>query len=222
MNPPDTPGLHRARILLVDDEPEPRGILAGWLRQLGAGVTEAGDIAGAEAGLARESFDLILSDVHLPGNNRLQWTERLLARPGLPPLLLLTGNPEIVTALRAANLPVAGYLAKPPDFSTLRERLQELVRQHRRRVGLEALAREAAALAGALALSAPLAGKLDHLAACLATEAARPAREPGAGAWRDAIIETITVLEKTKHSFRSRELGQLRSRLDQLLGPRAA
>lgn len=45
--------MNRSHLLLIDDEPEPRGILASWLRQLGARVTEAGDIAGADAALAR-------------------------------------------------------------------------------------------------------------------------------------------------------------------------
>lgn len=215
--------MNHSHLLLIDDEPEPRGILASWLRQLGARVTEAGDIAGADAALARETFDLILSDVHLPGNDRLQWTERVLARNDMPPLVLLTGNPEVTTAICAANLPIAGYLAKPPHFPTLRDLLQRLIAQHRRQSSLRELAREATRLAalpaGGAGLPAGLGGKLDHLAACLEAEAARHPRETAAAqaVWRQTIAETIVVLEKTRDSFRSKELGRLRQHLRTIL-----
>lgn len=216
--------MNRSHVLLVDDEPEPLGILAGWLRQLGARVTAVADVAGADAALDRESFDLILSDVHLPGNDRLEWTTRVLARPGVPPLVLLTGNPEITTAICAANLPIAGYLEKPPHFPTLRDLLQRLIVQHRRQSGLRELAREAGRLTTPGGDGAPLPAllctKLEHLAACLAAEAARHPREAAAVSdtvWRQTVAEAIAVLEKTKDSFRSKELGRLRQHLTRLL-----
>lgn len=208
--------MNQSNILLVDDEPEARGTIASWLRELGARVTTAEDIAGAEAALERGGFDLILSDVHLPGNHRLQWTERVLARPGIPPLLLLTGNPEVLTAVRAANLPVAGYLAKPPHFPALREQLQLLLVQQRRQSSVRQLARQAARLAsGDDRLAVPLREKLEQLSAVLATETAGHSRAATADAtrWRQTLAEIIAVLEKTKDSFRSKELGRLRQHL---------
>lgn len=161
--------------------------------------------------------------MHLPGNDRLQWTERVLAREASPPLVLLTGNPEITTAICAANLPIAGYLTKPPHFPTLRDLLQRLIAQHRRQSGLRALAREASQLAalpgGGAGVPAELGAKLDHLAACLAAEAARHPRETATAqaAWRQTIADTIVVLEKTRDSFRSKELGRLRQHLRTIL-----
>lgn len=208
-------------LLIVEDEAPVRELLAEQVRQLGCTVTAVDGTAAADAALAATAFDLILSDVHLPGNRQLRWVERVLAREFPPPVLLMTGQPELETTLRAANLPVAGYLIKPPDFATLGTRLLRLVAAHRRRRELHALAREAAAL---LAADDPLQARLRQLADGLAAEAARPPRgdppaDPADAPWRAAIAETIAVLEKTKDSFRSKELGRLRGQLQRLLTP---
>ena len=110
-----------------------------------------------------------------------------LAQAQLPPVLLVTGTPDLETACRAANLPVAGYLLKPFDFSALDEVVQRVRR-------------------------------LADYCTSLRTQPGRvPAGHPGEETWRTAITETIGVLEKTKHSFRSKELGGLRQRLQRLL-----
>lgn len=214
--------MKNTRILPVEDDPSASFLLGSWLARLGAVVIETASVAEAEVAMqAPEPFDLIISDVHLPGNNRLEWIERVLQREDAPPLLLLSGNPELETALRAANLPVAGYLVKPPDFTALGQMLEHLIHDHRQRTSLRRLARDAAQLA-TNNLDADLGAKLSELARCLndTTHQRRGTLEGGASApWRTAIIETITVLERTKHSFRSKELGVLRQRLETLLTP---
>lgn len=218
--------MQYASILIVEDDPIASTVLATWARQLGANVTEVGSTSQADSALGANDYDLILSDVHLAGNERLQWIERLLAADFCPPVLLITGNPELETTLRAANLPIAGYLVKPPDLKALAVLVQRLVTEYRHRVELRALSREAAWLlttpdCAEADGSNPLRDRLLHLARSLAAEAGRNPREsvvPASHApWHDAINETIVVLEKTKHSFRSRELGQLRQRLQLLL-----
>lgn len=215
-------------VLIVEDDPIASTVLAAWARQLGSTVTVVADIATADRALAGGNFDLILSDVNLPGNERLQWTEKLVGQETHPPVVLVTGNPALDTALRAANLPISGYLVKPLDFAQLQTLLQRVVTEHRHRTELRALSREAAWLLTTPAASepGPLHDKLLHLARCLAAEAGRNPRETGQPRpdtlWIEAIGETITVLEKTKQSFRSRELGQLRQRLNHLLQRHAA
>ena len=220
--------MKNARILLVEDDPSTSALLGGWLQRLGATVVDTASVEAAEHALATHSFDLIISDVHLPGNSRLEWVERVLKRENAPPpLLLLSGNPELETALKAANLPVAGYLVKPPDFTALGQMLQQLVNDYRQRTRLRELARDTARLVAsgeAGDADGPLRATLQDLARCLSetTEQRRDALHPGAAPWRTAIIETIAVLEKTKHNFRSKELGSLRHRLEQLVAPEAA
>jgi CheY-like chemotaxis protein len=214
-----------AHILLVEDDPLTRLALGAWLKQGGAVVTEATSAAEADAALDAATFDLILSDVHLAGNVRLVWTERLLQRPGCPPVVLLTGNPEIGSALRAANLPVAGYLVKPPDYPQLAAIIRrELAGQRQRRELLALAAATASLLApspGRPEVDSPLHRNLSQLSRLLQEVVAAARRGPSGGddssqVWRSAIAETIGVLEKTKHSFRSKELGELRARLERI------
>jgi DNA-binding NtrC family response regulator len=217
--------MNHAHVLILEDDPLSSAILEGWLHHIGATVTVAATTAEADTALAAHRFDLILSDVQLPGNCMLEWVERVLQTDFPPPLVLLTGNPQLESAVKAANLPVAGYLVKPPDFRSLQELLQRLVISHRHRQQLRELSREAASLGDQPAETGPgqesLQGKLQHLARCLLAESNQPTRDAhgigGNFSWRTVIGETIDVLEKTKHSFRSKELGQLRQRLQQML-----
>jgi CheY-like chemotaxis protein len=193
-------------------------------------VTRATNPREADELLVRAKFDVVLSDIHMPGNERLQWVERLLQEACPPAIVLLTGNPEFETACRAANLSVAGYLVKPPDFGLVDELLRRLVAERRQRAEFLSLSREILGLLGAhganglaqeCALVERLALLARHFAVSVAAGETGPSgTRPGDETWRAVISETIAVIEKTKQSFRSKELGQLRLRLQRLLtGP---
>ncbi|HEY8995321.1 MAG TPA: response regulator [Lacunisphaera sp.] len=215
----------RGRILQVDDDPIVRAVFHGWLKKHGYAHQHAASLDEAEALLNENPFDVVLSDIHMPGNYRLEWTEQLLARENAPAVILITGTPELETACRAANLPVAGYLLKPAEFATLDATLQGVIRRQRRRTDFLSLSRDILQLLGSHGMQHSteenmLVDKLALLAGCFSS------RTSGTGAtgssndllWRAAIADTIAVIEKTKHSFRSKDLGELRHRLQQLLG----
>lgn len=214
------------RILHVDDDETSRLALHCWMERSGFPVASTATTAEADRYLAAEKFALVLSDIHMPGNVRLEWIERLLAREDAPAVVLLTGNPELETALRAANLPVAAYLLKPPNYAILGETLRRLIEARRRRdeladclLAIRQLLSErgksgAPANEPLFAPLAELAEKID-LAVSPHPRSASASRDPSL--FRQALTETITVLEKTKHSFRSKELGNLRQRLERIL-----
>lgn len=215
------------RILLVDDDPFTSLVMQNRLQAHGYAVTFVEGPGPADDALAQGGFDLILSDIHMPGNHRLEWTEALLARQCPAPIMLMTGNPEMETACRAANLPVAGYLIKPPDWATLGERIRQVIANRHRRTDFVGLAREILDLVES-SRSGPhdelLLHRLADLAASFLAETGRPNRAAvpanvtsGDFRWRAALSETIAVIEKTRHSFRSKELGQLRQRLERML-----
>jgi len=217
----DTP--HRGRILCVDDDPICRLRLATWLEHQNYQVTLAVHPDEAEELLAADTFDLIISDIVMPGNHRLEWVESLLASGSSTPVLLLTANPSLETACRAANLAVAGYIIKPPDWSQLDSILQRVITGLRHRRALVELSRS---LIAAIECSPAEYSAEPTLLQQLRTAADYLGRfddredtklPPPDTRWRDLIQETIDVIERTKHSFRSRELGQLRSRLKQLI-----
>lgn len=209
----------RGKILLVDDDPQVGKVLCTWLRKIGYQVTFASNPDEADKLLASSPFELVLSDVNMPGNFRLEWVEGLLNRGSSPPILLITGTPVLATACRAANLPVAGYLLKPLDFTTLGDVIQRVVQEHRRRGEFTSVAQDIIHLLTARNIeSTPeesaLVGRLAQLYASFRSHPERIAADPPADeAWRSAITDAIGVIEKTKHSFRSRELGDLRQRL---------
>ncbi|MBV9931405.1 MAG: response regulator [Alphaproteobacteria bacterium] len=86
----------RARILVVDDNEEVGFLAETLLRELGHGVSRATSGAAALATVERGRFDLVLTDVVMPGMSGLELAERLAAiRPGLPVILSTGFSDEI-------------------------------------------------------------------------------------------------------------------------------
>jgi DNA-binding response OmpR family regulator len=214
------------RVLYVDDDPDCLAAVARALVCSGFAVTCVGSPADAEAQLAASEFDVLLSDIHMPGNTRLEWIQRVLGAGQTPPVVLMTGSPDLETAVCAANSPVAAYLLKPPVASELVATLRRVAVQKFRRAELQAVAAEIARVvrpdASSAGPAADLAARLLELSKLLSAVAHTSSRESlslAGGPWRAAIEDTIQVLEQTKHQFRSRELGALRFRLRAMLGP---
>ena len=115
-------------ILVVDDDTRLRELLRKYLTENGFLVTTARDSAEARAKLAGLTFDLIVLDVMMPGENGLVLTESL-RRVSLVPILLLTarGEPEdrIVGFERGAD----DYLAKPFEPRELVLRIGTILRR---------------------------------------------------------------------------------------------
>ena len=78
------PVPRRGNILVVDDEPLTGAILSTWLRAKGYHSLLASSPDEADHLLASASVDLVISDVYMPGNFRLEWVERLLKRSSPP------------------------------------------------------------------------------------------------------------------------------------------
>lgn len=73
------PDFRHLSILIVDDEPDGREFLAQVLEDCGATVTRADDIAAAKDYVNSSKFDLIVTDLALPGEDGaafLQWLRR--------------------------------------------------------------------------------------------------------------------------------------------------
>ncbi|HEU4587210.1 MAG TPA: response regulator [Gemmatimonadales bacterium] len=81
-------------ILVVDDEPPIRALLARQLRVLGYTVVEAGSAQAALALAGEQSspFDLVLSDIVMPGMNGTELCARLLERNPRQALILISAH----------------------------------------------------------------------------------------------------------------------------------
>jgi len=219
--------VQHSSILVIDDDPITCEVLGSWCLHQGAACTTVGSLHEAEFHLNESVFDLVLCDVHLPGNRKLGWVRALTQRPNAPTVVMITGNPELESTLAAANLSIGGYLIKPLDFAALRALVQRLLDVRHRQRQLAELSRSAAELLSlcrdtAQNLDPQLRTQLHQLADRLQSQSQSPAETDSAQPLRQSLVEAIAVLEKTKHSFRSKELGALRRRLEQTLAAELA
>jgi len=102
-----------ARILVIDDEEVVHLSLRRILGRQGHHVDADLTAAGGLERLAAEDYDLVVTDLMMPGMSGLELLGHLRAeRPELP-VVMITGYPTIKTALTALRLGAVDYLAKP-------------------------------------------------------------------------------------------------------------
>ena len=105
-------------ILIADDETGFSESMAALLSKEGHRCETAPDAEAAAEKLNHEQYDLLIADIHMPGNENLE-----LVRHGPlagTPVLLVTGEPSLESAIESVGLPVAGYLVKPIRFEVLK------------------------------------------------------------------------------------------------------
>ncbi|MCH1920554.1 response regulator [Shewanella sp. A3A] len=105
--------LDELKILLVEDDPVFRTIVASFLRGRGALVTEAGDGEVALAAFFAESFDVVLSDITMPNMDGLALLTELANAGSYVPAIVMSGNQQMSNVTDALKLGAADYLVKP-------------------------------------------------------------------------------------------------------------
>lgn len=108
-----------ARILIADDEPLFLQTTAELLRKAGFRCTTAPNGSAALEALSQDRFDLVLSDLNMPGNMKLELLRT--GRTNWPdiPLIVVTGAPSLPTAIESVRLGITDYLLKPVKFDDL-------------------------------------------------------------------------------------------------------
>jgi signal transduction histidine kinase/DNA-binding NarL/FixJ family response regulator len=117
------------RILVADDVALIRRVIAGLLRADGHQVVEAIDGDDAAASLERETFDLAIVDLTMPGRTGLEVLRAVQARPSgraRPVTVLLTASARDTVDAEAAEAGAALVLRKPVSAPDLRRALQNL------------------------------------------------------------------------------------------------
>jgi signal transduction histidine kinase len=118
------------RALVVDDD---RAVLAAHARVLrrdGFVVETAPDACAAFEALRCRPFDVMLSDIAMPGMTGLDLLAKMRSEGIDVPVVLVTGAPHLDSATRALEHGVLRYLAKPVTPTTLTRVLGEAVRLH--------------------------------------------------------------------------------------------
>jgi DNA-binding NtrC family response regulator len=159
-----------ASILVVDDEPIVREALRRLLSLDGYEVAVAVSAEDALSCIPRQGFDVIVSDIRMPGLNGLQLLERLRAANTRVGVILVTAYASIDTAVEALRLGANDFLLKPFEMEDLR-RSVERVLQLFRVAANGRTARASAARPAAPALvgdSPPMVAVRGHIARCAA------------------------------------------------------
>ena len=124
-----------ASILIVDDELIKRSILEDELTAAGYSVTTAANTLEAEPALAQTCFDVVLTDLRMPGQDGLSFLHELKARRPDQAVIVMTAYGTVQTAVEAMKLGAFDYLQKPFSTEELLLKLDRLL--HYERLALE-------------------------------------------------------------------------------------
>jgi len=118
------------RALIVDDDVALLRAHERALAKDGYVVETATDGLAAMQALRKMSFDVILSDIDMPGMNGIALLEGVRAHDLDVPVVIITGTPSLQTATKAIEHGALRYLVKPVDLQTLLKVANDAVRLH--------------------------------------------------------------------------------------------
>lgn len=117
-------------VLVVDDDQKIRDLLSRYLNENGFRVTPAADAAAARAAMRGLTFDIVLLDVMMPGENGLDLARDLKSTLAVP-ILMLTARSDPQDRIAGLEAGVDDYLPKPFEPRELLLRLQIILRRGR-------------------------------------------------------------------------------------------
>jgi DNA-binding response OmpR family regulator len=122
----------KKRVLIVDDEPNVRLVLATALNSVGYDVVEAEDGEQALERLTslQTSFDLALLDLQMPRMDGIELLSRLRDAGSAVPVVILTAHGSIPEAVTAMKLGAIDFLTKPITPESLRRIVAEVIARH--------------------------------------------------------------------------------------------
>ena len=119
-----------AHILVVDDDPDIRDVMSRTLERAGHDVAVASDGSEAAAMHVRREFDLIVSDLLMPGMNGIELTQLIRADPRCDiPILLVTASATTSDLEDAEAAGVTAHMPKPFKLAELRDQVAALLAQ---------------------------------------------------------------------------------------------
>jgi len=120
------------KVLIVDDEPSVRFVLARTCERVGVPHAEAGSAEEAREELARHGtgshggIGLVLLDVRLPGDDGFTLLSELAARADAPFVVVMTAEDTMRSAVEAMKRGAADYLGKPFDLPRVERIVRDL------------------------------------------------------------------------------------------------
>jgi two-component system response regulator HydG len=114
------------KILVVEDESVIRAALRRLLERNGYKISEAGSVQEAEKEFKLTEFDLVISDLRLPGAPGTD----LIKKAGDVPVLIMTSYASLRSAVDSMRMGAVDYIAKPFDHSDMVTAVQRIIADH--------------------------------------------------------------------------------------------
>jgi len=137
----DPEGGGRARVLIVDDEPEMRLALRESIVRMGYDTESAADPVSALEADGFDRFALVITDMKMPRMDGLAFLGEIRKRAPRLPVVVITGHGTVENAVSAMKQGAVDYLMKPFSHRALRNVIEKLVR---REEGVRMIAESAA------------------------------------------------------------------------------
>ena len=120
---------HHAHILAVDDDDRLRELLKRFLAREGHDVTTAKDAASARKLMATMSFDLVILDVMMPGEDGLSLLKSVREKKHDTPVILLTARGLPAERIEGLRIGADDYLSKPFEPEELLLRIASILKR---------------------------------------------------------------------------------------------
>jgi signal transduction histidine kinase len=120
-----------ARALIIDDEMHIREMLRRMLKRTGYAGECAGNAEDALALLDGQEFDLVLTDLRMPGMDGIELVRVIRERNAHLPIIVVTGLSDAKTAVELIHNGADDYVVKPFDYSSLLWTIERVSEHHR-------------------------------------------------------------------------------------------
>ena len=130
-SPESTVPVTADRILVIDDEPNICRLLQRYLSRLGYEVQIAGSVPEALEVLAGARFDLVLTDLRLPGPSGLDLLVEVRSRSPGTRTILMSAHADVYAAAAAIERGVDQLIVKPFELEDLRARVGDSLAKRR-------------------------------------------------------------------------------------------
>jgi two-component system nitrogen regulation response regulator NtrX len=121
----------KPRLLLIDDDPNTLASLSRAFRLAGYEATVCDSASRALELIRAEHFDMIFSDVVMPGKDGISLLEDLKAAGVTTPVVMISGQASVETAVRATRLGAVDFLEKPISTEKLLVTIENVLRLRR-------------------------------------------------------------------------------------------
>ncbi len=125
-NPEDSP---IQTVLIVDDEDSLRKVVYRALQKAGFVCTQAGDAAVALELMNAFSFDLVISDIEMPGMDGIQFLKQVKVTCPDINFIIMTGYANKYSYIDIMNAGASDYMSKPFDINSMLARINRIARE---------------------------------------------------------------------------------------------